>query len=671
MEYANLIIDNSSDNTDMLYTYRSHIEGLKPGDKVTVPFTAWDREYTGYVYSVSLNPDPNIKKYKDIIKKDPVLSLPTHAIEICSWMRQRYFCRYIDAVKCFAPAGTASKRRTGKNLLGEDAAQGVPAPPLTEEQKAALEKITPWLGHSRHKVFLLHGVTSSGKTETYIRIIEECLRLQKTAIMLVPEISLTSQTILRFQERFGREELAVMHSKLSKGERYEQWMRIKNGPARVVIGARSAVFAPLENLGAIILDEEHETTYKSDMTPKYDTLEIAIRRAQLSGGIVVLGSATPSLTSTYRAAKGEYEKISLKNRYNNAPLPTVEIVDMRQELRQGNKSIFSVSLYQQIRTCLDERRQVILFLNRRGYSTFLSCRNCGYVMRCKECEISMTYHKAEGEAVCHFCGRKEKVPMVCPECGSKYIRHFGTGTEKVEEMAGEAFPDAAIERLDLDTARRKGSIDGILSRFGKGKTDILIGTQLVAKGLDFANVGLVGIVAADISLNIPDYRSAERTFQLITQAAGRAGRGNDPGKVVIQTYTPEHYAIQLAAKQDYDSFYEAERRIREQTGYPPYCDLIYLVLAAETEEEAAAGAQKIKDAFLRKVGRAEGANVLGPRPAPVNKSAGLSRYQLIIKCTEENRHRYSEALREVKNKVRREKQKVWNFSIDVNPFGFL
>ncbi len=671
MEYVNLIIDNSNDKTDMLYTYASEIEGLKPGDKVTVPFARGNKEYDAYVHSMADGPDPRIK-YKYVISKDPLVSLPSDAVEICEFMRQRYFCRYIDAIKCFAPAGSAPKRRAATDLFAGKEVEIVESPSLTPEQEEAVQNVMPFLQSREHKVFLIHGVTSSGKTETYMKVIEECLKQQRTAIMLVPEISLTSQTIRRFQQRFGTDDLAVLHSKLSKGERYDQWMRIKSGEAKVVIGARSAVFAPVENLGAVILDEEHESTYKSDMSPKYDTLEVAIQRARRSGGVVLLGSATPSLTSAFRAAKGEYEKILLKTRYNKTPLPHVEVVDMREELKQGNKSIFSIKLYEQIRACLDEGRQVILFLNRRGYSTFLSCRSCGYVMRCEECGISMTYHKARGEVVCHYCGRRTKIiPDVCPACGSKYIRHFGTGTEKVEEIAGKTFPDAVIERLDLDTAKRRGSIDAILSRFGKGKTDILIGTQLVAKGLDFSNVGLVGIVAADISLNIPDFRSSERTFQLITQAAGRAGRGTVPGKVVIQSYTPDHYAIQLAARQDYDLFYEAEIKIREQVGYPPFCDILYIILAAETEEEASEGAEKIRQSFLRRVGRDHAVNVLGPRPAPINKASGLYRYQLLIKCTEENWDAYREALWKIKNKVVREKQKEWTLSIDVNPYGFL
>lgn len=670
MEYVNLIIDNSSDKTDMLYTYATETGVFKPGDKVTVPFALGNKKYGAYVHSIADGPDPRIKRYKYIIAKDPSESLPEDAIAICEWMRQRYFCRYIDAAKCFAPAGKATKKAP-RDIFGGMETERISPPTLTAEQRTAVDKIVPYIKKGEHKVFLIHGVTSSGKTEVYLRAIGECLAQNKSAIMLVPEISLTAQTLRRFQERFGSEQLAVLHSKLSNGERYDQWMRIKCGKAKIIIGARSAVFAPTDNIGAIILDEEHETTYKSDMYPKYDAIEVAVKRAQEHRGIVILGSATPSLTSSYRANKEKYERITLKTRYNKTPLPAVDIVDMREELIQGNKSIFSRALYDNMRACLDEKQQIILFLNRRGYSTFLSCRSCGYVVRCEECNISMTYHKAENIAACHFCGRKLSVPEVCPQCGSKYMKYFGAGTEKVEEMAIATFPDAAIQRLDLDTARRKGSAEGILAKFGKGETDILIGTQLVAKGLDFSNVGLVGIVAADVTLNIPDFRSAERTFQLITQAAGRAGRGDKPGKVIIQSYTPDHYAIRLAAKQDYDSFYESEIIIRERIGYPPYSDILYLVLAAETEEDASEGSEKIRNSFLRRVGKVHSANVLGPKPAPITKVGGLYRYQLFIKCPPVYRNMYREALWKIKNKVIKEKNKVWTFSIDINPFGFL
>lgn len=703
MKYVNLIIDNASDHTDNLYTYGSEIPGLKPGDKVTVPFARGNRQREAYVHSVADALDPKIGAVKQVAAKDEEISLPPLAMELCGWMRERYLCRYIDAVKCFLPAGKPPKRKKAEAL-----SQGIPAaenrnledrdgegcapecsapkqqgaenhpleigkdlPQLTREQEKALERIRPWILAGEHRVFLLHGVTSSGKTEIYMRAIAQCISRGKTALMLLPEIALTAQVIQRFSERFGEENLAVLHSRLSAGQRYDQWMRARQGRAKIVIGARSALFAPLDHIGAVILDEEHEGTYKSDMTPKYETAEVAVRLAELHKAVVILGSATPSLAAFYRAERGEYEYLQLAERYNKAPLPAVEIADMRSELISGNKSIFSRDLYREIQDCLSRKQQVILFLNRRGYTTFLSCRSCGYVMRCPECNISLTYHKAAGAAVCHYCGFREEIPAACPQCGGKYIKHFGAGTEKVEELAGELFPGASVERLDMDTVKRKGSIEGILSRFSKGKTDILIGTQLVAKGLDFANVGLVGIVAADVSLNIPDYRSPERTFQLVTQAAGRAGRGDKPGKVIIQTYSPDHYAVRTASGQDYRSFYEIEIGIRRQLSYPPFSDLIQLVLAADTEEEAASGAEKIRDAFLRRTGMAHSPFLLGPKPAPINKVKDQYRRQILIKCLPENRELYQKVLFSIKNKVTAEKGKEWSFSIDVNPYGFL
>lgn len=434
---------------------------------------------------------------------------------------------FLQIYRCDSPLYTGRRKtktaRAAKKEQVEEPVETERLPELTDEQRGALEIVRPAIDANEHRVFLVQGVTNSGKTEVYMRVIADCLAHGKTAVMLVPEISLTPQTIRRFTTRSGAEAIAVLHSRLSALERYEQWLRVRRGDIRIVIGARSALFAPFENIGVFILDEEHEATYKSDMTPKYDAREVAIQRAAFHQAVVLLGSATPSLESAYRAEKGEYTLIRLHKRFNEGLLPAVTTVDMREELLQGNKSIFSRLLYEKIQETLAEKKQVILFLNRRGYTTFLSCRSCGFVMRCRECGISMTFHKAQGTAVCHYCGRKEAVPTVCPVCGSKYIRQFGTGTEKVEEAALTAFPDTVIDRLDLDTAKRKGNAEKILSRFAKGKTAILIGTQLVAKGLDFSNVGLVGILSADLSLNLPDYRSPERTFQLVTQAAGRAG----------------------------------------------------------------------------------------------------------------------------------------------------
>ncbi|MDD2484799.1 MAG: primosomal protein N' [Eubacteriales bacterium] len=669
MEYVNVIIDNSTDHTDSLFTYGSEISGLKPGDKVIVPFTRWNKPREAYVHSLLDEPDQKIKNLKYVLEKDPDISLPSYAIELSEYMRERYFCRYIDAIKCFAPGGKKLKKERATSEERELFEKPL-TPELTFEQTAALARIRPYMEKEQHKVFLVHGVTNSGKTEIYMNVIEESLRRGKNAVMLVPEIALTAQTIRRFTTRFGGENIAVLHSKLTAGERYEQWLKVRRGQVKIVIGARSAIFAPFENIGAIILDEEHESTYKSDKTPKYDTIEIATKIGVIQKAVVLLGSATPSLESSYRAKEGIYEHVVLEKRFNECPPPEVEIVDMREELLAGNKSIFSVALYEKMQAALENKEQIILFLNRRGYSTFLSCRSCGFVVRCNDCGISMTFHKAAGQVVCHYCGRREKIPPACPACGSKYMKHFGTGTEKVEEAARELFPNAIVSRLDLDTAQKKGSTDKILSDFAKGKADILIGTQLVAKGLDFSNVGLVGIVSADITLNLPDFRSSERTFQLVTQAAGRAGRRKKRGNVVLQTYSPDHFAIQTAAAQDYASFFKEEIAVRNQLGYPPYSDLILIVLATKNEEEAGIAAQKVKDAFLRRVGKEHACYVLGPKPAPVNKSSDLFRSQLLIKCMPEHWENYQSALVFVKKKVFDEKEKEWTFSIDVNPYGF-
>lgn len=671
MKYVNVVIDNNTDHTDNLYTYRCEDDSVKIGDKIFVPFAKGNRIRDAYVFQVADQLTEEIKGIKSIEGIDPDISLSEEAVATCIWMKRRYLCRYIDAVKCFTPAGSSSKRGNIRTPYKDFEAKKTEAKTLTEEQKNAMEVILPPLRSGEHKVYLVHGVTSSGKTEIYMQVIEECIAGGRTAIMLVPEISLTPQTIERFIGRFGTDQIAVLHSKLSMGERYDEWMRIRKGGVKIVIGARSAIFAPLSDIGAIVLDEEHETTYKSDMAPKYDAIEVAVMRARRNRAVVLLGSATPSLVSAYKAETGEYERILLNERFNKTPLPSVEVTDMREELRNGNKSIFSRSLYHEMKRNLEEKKQVILFLNRRGYSTFVSCRACGYVMKCGECGISLTYHKSKNEAICHFCGSRERVPSVCPVCGGRYIKHFGTGTEKVEELTKEIFPEYTVDRLDLDTAAKKGSIDRILNSFRKGKTNILIGTQLVAKGLDFSNVGLVGIISADITLNIPDFRSAERTFQLITQAAGRAGRGDDPGKVLIQTYNPEHYSIVAAAAHDYEAFYRAETAIRRQIGYPPFSDLFQIVLSSEKEQEAYEVCRQIADDFIRNAGRSEERYVLGPQAAPMNKIKGLYRYQLLIKCFPGKRKEYTRILNEIKMGINTDRSAKYFISVDVNPYSFL
>ncbi|HML38450.1 MAG TPA: primosomal protein N' [Bacillota bacterium] len=671
MKYVNVVIDNNTDHTDNLYTYLCEDDSVKAGDKVFVPFARGNRIRDAYVFQVADRLSEEVKGLKTLAGIDPDISLSQEAVATCVWMKRQYLCRYIDAIKCFTPAGTPSKRGKVRTPYKEAGVEKTEAMLLTDEQRKAVETVLPCLGSRAHEVFLIHGVTSSGKTEIYMQVIDDCINRGRTAIMLVPEISLTPQTIERFMGRFGPEKIAVLHSKLSMGERYDEWMRIKKGEVKIVIGARSAVFAPLSDIGVIVLDEEHESTYKSDMSPKYDAIEVAIKRAKKNRAVVLLGSATPSLASAYKAETGEYKKIALTERFNKTPLPSVEIIDMREELKNGNKSIFSVALYREIEENLGKKRQVILFLNRRGYSTFVSCRSCGYVMRCRECGISLTYHKSKNEAICHFCGSREKVPTICPVCGGKYIKHFGTGTEKVEELTREIFPEYTVDRLDLDTTTKKGSIDKILNSFRKGKTDILIGTQLVAKGLDFSNVGLVGIVSADISLNVPDFRSAERTFQLITQAAGRAGRGDSTGRVLIQSYNPEHYSIVAAAEHDYEAFYRAETEIRKQIGYPPFSDLIQVVLSSEDEQEAYEICRQVAEDFIRGAGKSEERYVLGPQAAPMNKVKGLYRFQLLIKCFPGKRKEYSRILNEIKMGINTDRNAKYLISVDINPYSFL
>lgn len=671
MKYVNVVIDNNTDHTDNLYTYLCEDDGVKIGDKVSVPFAKGNRIKNAYVVQVTERLSQEIKGLKTIVGIDEEISLSEEAIATCVWMKRQYLCRYIDAIKCFTPAGSSSKRgklrRPYKEVSGEVSDRKI----LTTEQEKAIDLIRPFAQRQEHQVFLIHGVTSSGKTEIYMQVIEACVADGKTAMMLVPEISLTPQTIERFIGRFGTERIAVLHSRLSLGERYDEWIRIHKGEVKIVIGARSAVFAPLSDIGVIVLDEEHETTYKSDMTPKYDTIEVAIRRAKKSHAIVLLGSATPSLVSSYKAEQGEYQKIILTERYNKTPLPAVKVIDMREELKRGNKSIFSVSLYEEMKKNLEEKRQIILFLNRRGYSTFVSCRTCGYVMKCGECGISLTYHKSRNEAICHFCGQKEKIPSVCPVCKGKYIKHFGTGTEKVEELTREIFSEYTVDRMDLDTITKKGSIDKIVSSFRRGKTNILIGTQLVAKGLDFSNVGLVGIISADISLNIPDFRSAERTFQLITQAAGRAGRGELPGKVLIQSYNPDHYAITAAAEHDYEAFYRAESMMRKQIGYPPYSDFIQVILASEEEQEAYEKCRKVAIDFIQYAGAEEERYLFGPQAAPMNKIKGRYRYQLLIKCFPGKRKKYTKILNDIKMGINTDRNAKYFISVDINPYSFL
>lgn len=664
MKYVDLVIDNKSDNTDHFYTYGCEDDRIQVGNKVLVPFARGNKEREAYVFRVFEEPEEEIKNLKYVHSVSSDFSLSEEAVETCKWMRRRYLCRYIDAVKVFTPMGKPLKSGKTREPFKDEKGEHQPISSLTEEQESALQEICEAMHEDRHDIFLLHGVTGSGKTEVYMQAIGEALDKGKTAIMLVPEISLTKQIIDRFIGRFGSQEIAVLHSRLSLGERYDQWMRIREGKVKIVIGARSAVFAPLDNIGVIVIDEEHESTYKSDMTPKYETMEVAIIRAKANKGIVLAGSATPSVVSYSRCEEGIYKKLTLKERYNRVALPQVDLVDMRQELREGNRSVLSRELYLGMSEVLDQGKQVILFLNRRGYSTFVSCRECGYVVKCKDCDISLTHHKERNACVCHYCGHVEAAPVTCPQCGSPHIRYFGTGTEKLEEAVGELFENKKVGRLDLDTIRRKGSLEKILNDFGKGKIDILTGTQIVAKGLDFRNVGMVGIVSADVTLNIPDYRSAERTFQLITQAAGRAGRGDEVGRVVIQTYTPDNYAILAAADQNYQTFYEREIQGRKWMQYPPFGDIIQVVFSSKLENECRLAAE-YWEKELKGIGVA-GGSVLPPQRMIGTGDLKLYREYVLIKSPKGMRNVYMGFIEGLKNAARGKKYTVM---VDVNPYS--
>lgn len=676
MKYANLVIDNKSDQTDQLYTYGVK-DDAKIGSKVYVPFARSRNLREAYVVETDEHSGDGLgKRLRYIEKVDDDVSLSEEMIRTALWMKKRYICRLIDAVNCFTPVGEKARRGQRKNPFAEEKGEPASVKELTLQQAQILQRIGEAAKAKKHMRFLLHGVTGSGKTEIYIRAAQQVLEQGRNVIVLVPEIALTGQIIDRFIGRFGSGKVAVLHSKLSLGERYDQWKKVRDGcdgDGQIVIGARSAVFAPLENIGLIVIDEEHETTYKSDHTPKYDTIEVALKRVQDkdNNGILLLGSATPSVVSYQRAQEGIYELLELTERYNKVVLPEISIVDMREELKRGNRSIISSELCSKMKDTLEAGRQVILFLNRRGYSTFVSCRECGYVARCPGCGLSLTYHKAGGQAVCHYCGYHEPAPNKCPECGSKYIRYFGSGTEKLEEAVSDLFPEYAAERLDLDTVKRKGELTRKLKAFRSGKTQILIGTQIIAKGLDFRNVGLSGIVSADVSLNIPDFRSPERTFQLITQAAGRAGRGDSQGHVVIQTYSPEHYAVAFASQHDYKGFFETEKQLRAYMGYPPYSDLFQIVFTAKREDAAKDGAESWYKRIRGRMAREDQEMVFPPQQAYLGKIKDIYRYSMLIKCPQGRRAEYSRIVAAVREEDIEKKKKDYTAIVDINPYSFI
>ena len=580
-----------------------------------------------------------------------------------------------DAVKALEKKNyiTIEKKQVERNPFFHKVERQSKKLEFTEEQQNAYNEISDKMDKNKYEEYLIYGVTGSGKTEIYLQLIEKALNNNKTSIMLVPEISLTPQTVDRFIARFGEENIAVLHSKLSIGERFDQWNKIKSGQAKIVIGARSAIFAPVQNLGIIIIDEEHDSSYKSESTPRYNAKDVARYLCYESNIPLVLGSATPDTGSLYRTIKKQSVLLRLNKRANNAKLPEIEVVDLREELSKKNKSMLSEKLQESIKENLENKKQTILFLNRRGFSTFVMCRDCGYTAKCKNCDITLTYHKSTNKLKCHYCGYETKVITKCPECGSENIRYFGTGTQKLESEINTLFPEAKTIRMDVDTVTKKNSHEKILTDFKENKADILIGTQMVVKGHHFPNVTLVGVIAADGSLNMNDYRANEITFQILTQVAGRAGRGEDAGKVIIQTYNPDNFTIECVKQQNEEMFYNTEMRLRKQLKYPPFCDIIVIGVSSKDEQITMKVAQSLHKYLKDRVENENiGIMLYKALPAPIDKIKNKYRWRILIKC------KFGEDIIDLMNNTMEKAQTIKyckngdaNISIDVNPTNMI
>ena len=727
--YAEVIINSDAIEIDRPFTYKVKEELLdiiEVGHRVKVPFGVKNKPTEAFVLGLKCEGIENVKKIKYISSiLDDIPILTRDDLRLIDFLRENYLCKYIDAIRTIIPSGLSkgikNKKKTvivfnkeldGKlkdkdnyvkivNLIKEKDGELTKSEiindyslssyslnkliengylltedrvvyryntrsyieesknVLNDEQKNAFNKIL----NSDKKGFLLKGVTGSGKTEVYMNLVGETLKEGKSAIVLVPEISLTPQMIERFKGRFGKN-VALFHSKLSQGERFDEWYRIKKGEARLVVGARSAIFLPLDNLGIIIIDEEHENTYKSEQNPKYLTKEVAKFLSEIKGCKYILGSATPSIETYYEALNGKLELVEIKNRVSNRPLPQMEIVDMREELKSRNLSLLSRSLYNEMKETLERKEQIILFLNRRGFSSFVSCRSCGYVFKCPECDLSMTYHK-NGYLICHYCGRAQREQKVCPECGSKYVKFFGAGTQRVEEEVKKYFPKARVMRMDVDTTRNKDSHENIYNAFKSGEGDVLIGTQMVSKGLDFKNVTLVGVLAADISLNIPDYRSSERTYQIITQVAGRAGRGEKKGKVVIQTYTPNSLSLQYAIENNYNDLYNEEIKVRKIMNYPPFSTIFLINSISKDEGKLKEFMNKVGESLRKLLDSREDIQILGPVPCIITKLKDNYRWQIIIKGNLDNNLKLK--IKDILYELNKSVYNEIRISMDINP----
>lgn len=719
---AKVLVEINNINVDKTFDYIvpfEYIEKIKIGMRVKVPFAS--RELEGFVLDLVNSTDDNyeLKEIISIVDTEPILN--NELLHLGQFMSKKYFSTLISCYQTMLPKALKAQNKTTINkkmikyvelcsnsfpklkpnqekiveylringkvkkeevnkisvsgvntlikngiiieslieeyrLVTKDINKEKETFKLTVEQQEAKNKI---LSQTQSSVFLLHGVTGSGKTVVYMEIVEEMLNRGKDSIFLVPEISLTPQMVYHFKSRFG-DEVAVLHSRLSEGEKYDEYRKIVEGKVHIVVGARSAVFAPFKNLGAIIIDEEHTTSYKQDNNPKYSAIEIAIERAKNNNAIVILGSATPSLETYARSIKGLYTLVELKHRVNTNNLPLVEIVDMSKEKHRG--SIFSSRLITEVNKRLEEHEQIILLLNRRGYSSFITCSNCGYTAKCPHCDITLTYHKTSNTLRCHYCGYADKMNDICPSCGEKAIKTLGTGTEKVEEEIKKVF-NARVVRMDLDTTSKKGSHEKIITAFKNHEYAILLGTQMIAKGLDFSNVTLVGVINADTSLMIPNYRSNEYTFQLLMQTAGRSGRGEKNGSVIIQTFNPEHYAITLASKHDYIDFFKQEMEVRRKLSYPPYYYLIYIKVIGKDYNKISIESNKIASILTREL---KNSKILGPTTCSVFKLNGLFRFGIIIKYKKEEK--MEEVLQSLVNHYKG--NQTVKVDIDVNPNNF-
>lgn len=661
--YADIIIDISHEAIDKTFQYiipEELEDAVETGMQVSVPFGQGNRLRKGYVINITDKPSFDVERMKAVAAvPDKSLQIEGKLIRLAAWIRENYGSTMINALKTVMPV----KERIRKTAARvEEPEYDIAKPPvlvLNAKQQELVDEFTDDLENNCHRTYLLQGVTGSGKTEVYIGCIKEAIKRGQQAIVLIPEIALTYQNVARFKQHFG-DRVALINSRQSKGEKYREFMRAKAHEVDVIIGPRSALFTPCEKLGLIIIDEEHDGAYKSDQAPKYHARETAIERARLEEASVILGSATPTIESYAMAQLGKYKLWKLMERPDGMEQSTVSVVDLREELKLGNRSIVSKELHDLIEDRLEKKEQIMLFINRRGYNSFVSCRECGEVIKCPKCDVSLSLH-ANGFMMCHYCGHIERQPKECPSCHSKLIGGFGTGTEKVENEIKRLFPQARTLRMDKDTTMKKGAHGDILSRFMNHKADILIGTQMIVKGHDFENVTLVGIMLADMSLFANDYRAGERTFDLLTQAAGRAGRGEKKGHVLIQTYQPEHYAIVAASKQDYEKFFDMEMSYRSLLKYPPVYNMMVVLIASENYDAAVKASENLYRQISDASREFSGVRVIGPGDATIGRINDIYRRVIYVKAQKEDE---LSKIRDVADEYSDESVSVL---VDVNP----